>query len=124
MPTPKLRIKSKQNKYEKTTETSIDNNNISTYSNIEDIDMFLEENLIEETGSSSTSNYILSSEPRESFDYENIDNYQFQYSSLTNTIEENSISYDEFDDTTDILINSNDKSDILEDTMATNILED
>ncbi|CAG8658509.1 678_t:CDS:2, partial [Racocetra fulgida] len=91
-------IKSKQNKYEKTTKTSIDNNNISTYSNTEDIDMFFEENLIEETKSSSTSNYILS--------------------------KENSISYDEFDDTTNILINSNDESDILEDTMATDILEE
>ncbi|CAG8633031.1 9639_t:CDS:1, partial [Racocetra fulgida] len=39
-------------------------------------------------------------------------------------MKENSISYDEFDDTTDILINSDDKSDILKDTMATDILEE
>ncbi|CAG8807887.1 2165_t:CDS:2, partial [Dentiscutata erythropus] len=62
------------------------------HNNIEDTDLFFEENQVEETGGLSTSNYILPSEPRES-----INNYQPQYSSLIDAIGKTSVNYDEFD---------------------------
>ncbi|CAG8608405.1 7757_t:CDS:2, partial [Dentiscutata heterogama] len=144
MPMPKLRIKSK-NKLENAKRTSIDDH-ISEHNNMDDIDLFFEENQVEETGDSSTSNYILPSEPRES-----INNYQPQYSSLIDTIGKTSVNYDEFnisdmnstydneslsdildvvensDDESDILDvveNSDDESDILEEALETDILED
>ena len=58
--TSKLRIKSK-NKLENAKKTSMDDH-ISEHNNMEDIDLFFEENQVEETGSLSTSNYILPSE--------------------------------------------------------------
>ncbi|CAG8555284.1 5698_t:CDS:2, partial [Dentiscutata heterogama] len=128
---PKLCIKSK-NKLENAKKTFIDNH-ISEHNNMVDINLFFEENQVEEIRGLSTSNYILPSEPRES-----INDYQPQYSLLINTIEKTLVNYNEFDisdtnstydneslsDILDVVENSDDKSDILKEALETDILED
>ncbi|CAG8735281.1 21321_t:CDS:2, partial [Dentiscutata erythropus] len=99
VPTPKLRVKPKKIRHEETEEILSDKFSDDDH-DTENITLFSEECIIEETESSSIISYISSNEkPRKARD-ENLDNYQPSYrplSDILDILEEASIEYDESD---------------------------
>ncbi|CAG8576052.1 5458_t:CDS:2 [Cetraspora pellucida] len=83
---PKLRIKSKKNRYTEIVETSVSDKTLE-YRNAESISLYSEKTLNEEAESSSTSSYTSSNEPKQMIDSENANNYQPSYTPLVNTVE-------------------------------------